>query len=218
MTRGMKRYRTIIWDWNGTLLNDAEACRRIINSVLRKRNLPSVSARRYQALFDFPIRAYYERIGFDFSKESFEVIGSEFIAIYERQRHRIRLQPGARELLRDLHARGMQQIVLSAYKHDTLVSLLKERGLHGHFTWIVGADDHYARGKKDQGLELLKRLKLDRRTTFLVGDTLHDHEVAQAMGIDSVLIDANHQARHRLEACGAPVLDDLRALKQWLEH
>lgn len=212
----MKHYRTIIWDWNGTLLNDAEACRRIINQVLARRGLPALSARRYQALFDFPVRTYYERIGFDFAKESFEKIGSEFIAMYEQQRHRMRLQPGARELLRTLQQRGLQQIVLSAYRHDTLVSLLKDRRLHDHFTWIVGADNHYARGKKDQGLALLQRLKLDRRTTLMIGDTMHDHEVAEAMGIDSVLLDAKHQARHRLASCGVPVLANLRELTKWL--
>lgn len=216
VSRGMKNYRTIIWDWNGTLLNDAAACRRIINSVLQRRKLPPVSARRYQALFDFPIRTYYERLGFDFTKERFEKVGSEFITIYEKQRHRMRLQPGARELLRALHQRGMKQIVLSAYRHDTLVTLLKDRNLHDYFTWIVGADDHYARGKKDQGLALLKRLNLDRRTTLLVGDTMHDHEVAVAMGIDSLLLDAKHQARQRLESCGVPVLGSLRELKTWL--
>lgn len=211
MTR-LPRYRTIIWDWNGTLLNDAAACRRIINRVLAKRKLPPISPHRYREIFDFPVEKYYGQLGFDFAKESFQKVGSEFIRFYEQQRHRLRLQPGARPLLKSLRDRGIAQIVLSAYRQETLDSLLREKTLHHYFTHVVGADDHYARGKKDHGLALLKKFNMDRRTTLLVGDTMHDHEVAEAMGIDCFLLNAGHQSRHRLERCGVPVLDNLHQL------
>jgi phosphoglycolate phosphatase len=209
-------YKTIVWDWNGTLLNDAIACRTIINTVLTRRGIPPISARRYQEIFDFPVEKYYRQLGFDFSKESFEKVGSEFIVLYEQRRHTLRLQPGARSLLRDLHHRGAQQLVLSAYRQATLDTLLKEKKLHHYFSGITGADDHYARGKKDQGLAMLQRLKLNPQTTLLVGDTMHDHEVAVAMGIDCVLLDAGHQSSHRLATCGVPVLANLRALREHL--
>jgi len=202
-------YTTLIWDWNGTLLNDAAACVAIINIVLARRGLPALTAHRYRELFDFPVRRYYDRLGFDFTRESFEEIGSDFIA-------RLRLQPGARDLLRDLHRDGIRQVVLSAYRHDTLLSLLREKRLSNWFTDVTGADDHYARGKSDQGIHLMKRLKLDRQHTLLIGDTVHDQEVAAAMGVSCVLLDAGHQARHRLEARGVPVLDDMRSLRDWL--
>jgi len=137
--------------------------------------------------------------------------------LYEQQRHRLRLQPGARKLIHTLARTGVQQIVLSAYRTDTLHSLLEEKKLHKLFSHIAGADDHYARGKKDQGVELIKRLKLDRPHTLMIGDTMHDHEVAVAMGIDCVLLDAGHQSRQRLETCGVPVLADLRALWKHLK-
>lgn len=212
MSASIAGYRTIIWDWNGTLLNDALACCRIINIVLKRCGLPVISDQRYREIFDFPVREYYARLGFDFNKDPFEKVGSEFITHYEKQRHRLRLQPGARALIHRLHKRGVDQVILSAYRTDTLHSLLEEKKLHALFTHIVGADDHYARGKKDQGIALLKKLRLDRRSTLLVGDTIHDADVAEAMGVDCVLIDAGHQSRHRLERCGVPVLNDLNAL------
>ena len=209
-------YQTIVWDWNGTLLNDAAACCRIINIVLKKCRLPGISNRRYREIFDFPVRDYYARLGFNFEKDPFEKVGSEFISIYEKQRHRLRLQPGARAIIRNLNKRGVNQVILSAYRTDTLHSLLREKNLHGYFSHIAGADDHYARGKKDQGIAMLKKLNLRPKTTLMVGDTIHDCEVANAMGVDCVLLDAGHQARSRLEACGVPVLDNLQSLKSWL--
>jgi len=214
---GRPRYNTVVWDWNGTLLNDARVCRELINVILKRHGLPRLSRTRYLALFDIPVRGYYERIGFDFTRHSFEVVGAEFIALYEQRRSRLRLQPGGRDLLKALRDRSVHQIVLSAYRHDTLISLLEEKGLRDLFTSIAGADDVYARGKEGQGRRLMQRLQLDPATTLLIGDTRHDHEVARAMGIDCVLLDAGHQARHRLAALGVPVFDDLGQLRAWLD-
>jgi len=77
-------YRHLIWDWNGTLLDDAWLCRDIMNGQLRKRGLPTLSAERYEAIFDFPVEGYYRKVGFDWKKESFEEAGTEFIVEYEK--------------------------------------------------------------------------------------------------------------------------------------
>ena len=68
----MKDIQNIIWDWNGTLLDDAWLCRDVMNGMLRLRDMDFLSAERYREIFDFPIVRYYERIGFDLERESFE--------------------------------------------------------------------------------------------------------------------------------------------------
>ena len=68
----MGKTTTVIWDWNGTLLDDAPVCVAAINDMLRERSLPQLSAERYQEIFCFPVSEYYRKAGFDFSKEPFE--------------------------------------------------------------------------------------------------------------------------------------------------
>lgn len=209
-------YSCIIWDWNGTLLNDAFLCRSVMNDILRKRSLPVMSSRRYEEIFDFPVEVYYERLGFNFSTESFEKLGTEFIASYERRKSICRLQANARNLLRNLQHKGAVQALLSAYRHDTLVELVASKGLSGCFDTILGADDHYARGKEEQGRVLFKKLKPSPPETLLIGDTVHDFEVARAIGVDCLLIHSGHQSKSRLEACGCTVLEDLTAAERWI--
>ena len=60
------KYTNIIWDWNGTLLNDTELSIKCINTLLKRRSLPLLSAEQYREVFGFPIREYYQRIGLDF--------------------------------------------------------------------------------------------------------------------------------------------------------
>ena len=66
---------TIIWDWNGTLLNDLRLCVKTINSLLEKRSLPVLTTSSYKEVFSFPVKDYYEKVGFDFSKEDFRNSG-----------------------------------------------------------------------------------------------------------------------------------------------
>jgi len=205
----LKKYRHLIWDWNGTLLDDAWLCREIMNGQLRKRGLPVLSREKYEAVFDFPVERYYRIVGFDWGKESFAEAGTEFIVEYEKRKKECRLQAGAKALLQRVEQEGISQAVLSAYSHPTLVEFLGHFGVRGHFRNVAGNRDHYAAGKVEQGLEMLKELHVRPQETVLIGDTTHDAEVARAMGVDCLLIPCGHNSRERLERCGCPLVTGL---------
>lgn len=209
------RYQTVIWDWNGTLLHDAGLCRRMMNFLLESRNMPILSKLRYEELFDFPASAYYRRIGFDFERESFEQLNGEFMASYEKRRHTCRLQKGARHNLQALHARGIRQAMLSAYPHVNLQSILAGKKLLSYFDIIVGADDVHAHGKIEQGRRLKGQLS-GTGPILMIGDTLHDAEVAAAMQVDFVLVYSGHQSRRRIATAGARMFDTHAELLRWL--
>lgn len=202
----------VIWDWNGTLFDDAWLCVDVMNGLLRRRGLPLLTAESYARDFDFPVIEYYRRLGFDFAKEPFEKLGTEFMAEYERRRQECDLQVRARETLAAVARGGRTQSVLSAYRHDTLEQVLRHFGVRDHFIRVIGADDHYASGKLNQGLQWIRELGCAPEQVVLVGDTVHDFEVARAMGAACWLIPCGHQSRDRLAACGVPLFDSLRDL------
>lgn len=46
----------IIWDWNGTLLNDADLAVQTMNQLLERRGLQVLSVDDYKSVFTFPDR------------------------------------------------------------------------------------------------------------------------------------------------------------------
>lgn len=202
----------IIWDWNGTLLDDVQLCVEIINSLLAKRSLPPLSLERYRQVFTFPVERYYEEIGFDFSSEPFESISTAFITAYERGRGRCKLAAGARETIEALAERGISQAVLSASKQNYLRQAIADQGLAQAFVAANGLDNHHAASKLDTGKAYLARQELDPAEILMVGDTLHDAEVAAAMGVSCCLVASGHQSRERLAAAGLPLIDNLYEL------
>jgi len=187
-------------------------CVEVMDGLLRARGLPGLTPDRYAGLFDFPVRDYYVRLGFDFARDPFEIVGAEFIRRYEGRRLECGLQPGARETIGALHAAGIGQSVLSAYRHDTLDQLLRHFGLRDRFEHVVGGDDIYAFGKREQGIALLRRIGLPAAAVVVIGDTVHDAEVAAAMGAGCRLIPCGHQTRAKLAATGARVVESIRDL------
>ena len=209
----MTRYRHIIWDWNGTLLDDAWLSVEIINAILCRRGLPLLDRERYQHEFDFPVEDYYRRLGLDFTREPFEVLAAEFIGEYDRRWRECRLQRGAREVVQALAARGCAQSVLSAAEHVRLRTMVSAfPALRDAFAHLVGLDHYYATSKVASGLRLLRELPHRAAEVALIGDTTHDFETARAMGIDCFLIPRGHHSREKLARCGAPVVDSVGAL------
>lgn len=203
----------VIWDWNGTLLNDLELCVSSINVLLEKRNLAVLSARKYKEVFSFPVQDYYEAIGFDFGRENFEVPAMEFIDLYENGVENCTLQNGTLEVLNFLKENGIQQFVLSAMHQEMLEKTLKHNGIFHFFEGVAGLDDHFAVSKVERGRQLINRFKIDKEKAWIVGDTVHDYEVAQELGIRCILVADGHQSKERLKHTGTLVVNNLFELK-----
>jgi len=204
-------YRHIIWDWNGTLLDDLELSIDVMNAMLVRRLLPPLDRQRYHRLFDFPVQTYYERLGFDPVKDSFARVSVEFISGYDARRLESKLHDHAPTVLRAVTAAGLHQSILSAYRHDTLNEIVSHFGLTAHFEHIAGLDNIHAHSKVALGRDLVRRVNVSPAEILIVGDTLHDLEVARELGVHCAVISAGHHPAERLKPSGAPVFPDLRA-------
>jgi phosphoglycolate phosphatase len=207
-----KEVKGIIWDWNGTLLNDAGLAVDTMNEMLARRNLPELSIEQYKQVFSFPVRDYYQKIGFDFEQEPFEIPALEFIDRYNELVNDCLLHADSVTLLNHYKAKGYRQFILSAMKQDTLDQCLSNFRINHFFEHVSGLGDHYATSKTENGHRLLAGLNLDPAQMLLVGDTVHDFEVAKELGCQCVLVANGHQSKPILQETGARVIDQLSQL------
>ena len=206
-------YALILWDWNGTLLDDADFGVSIVNGLLRSRGLPERSREEHARLFDFPVIRYYERLGFDFNREPFEEISHDFVKSYYGSVQQCPLHGGAREVLSALQEAGFRQAVLSATRQDLLEEMITLQGLKPYFECLLGIDSVHAPGKAGRGCDWLAETGMEPARVLLVGDTMHDAEVARKMGIDCWLVTAGHHPEARLAEAGLPLFADLESVR-----
>jgi len=208
----MDRIGGIIWDWNGTLLNDIQLCVQTINEMLDKRNLPLLSVNDYKDVFSFPVKNYYQKIGFDFEVEPFEIPALEFIERYNEQMNGCSLHQNSLIVLSYFQSVGIRQFVLSAMKQDALEDCLNYQQISHFFEHVSGLDNHYAASKMENGRRLISGLNLNIAELVLIGDTVHDFEVATELGCQCILIANGHQSREVLQVTGVLVIDRLEQL------
>jgi phosphoglycolate phosphatase len=205
--------RHVVWDWNGTLLDDVDAALLSINTMLEGRGMPVLGRDRYREIFGFPVIDCYRTLGFEFdTDEEWDAIANEFHRHYNINVDKAGLVRGALETLEAITARGIGMSVLSASESNRLNELLAHYRIDSCFMHVVGHDNLYGSSKINLGRELMRLLDLPPEAVLLVGDTVHDCEVARDAGWRCALYLNGHQDEARLSACGCAVISDLASL------
>jgi phosphoglycolate phosphatase len=204
-----KNFEYIIWDWNGTLLDDTQICVDAMNQILRERNMPFANLELYKNLFCFPVINYYKLLGFDFNKESFEKISIEFMSKYNELSKNAKLIKNAKQVLESYKNKGLKQYLLSASQINNLKTQIDFYKLTDYFTEIIGLNHIFATSKIEAGKSWLSKTGFSSEKIIMFGDTIHDYETAIELGCDIALIANGHQTKERLIQTGASVLNSI---------
>jgi phosphoglycolate phosphatase len=210
----MKHVNTIIWDWNGTLLNDTDICIETINTLLSDRNLPQIDRKKYLETFGFPVIDYYRRLGFDFSIEPFDIPAMQYIDLYSLKIKECPLHDAAISILSFFKLNGFKQMLLSASEIGLLEASIAHFGIRHYFDGLTGLNNHFAASKSEIGIQMLNDQHIIPSDACLIGDTTHDFEVAERMGCQCVLVANGHQAESKLLETGAQVVGKLEDVKE----
>ena len=199
--------KRLIWDWNGTLLDDVAAAVGALNRMLVKRGACPITIEHYRRRFGFPVRPFYAELGVDLAKWDWDEICEDFHNFVLEEPQAVR--PDARDALELAASLGFRQSILSALRQDKLEAALAANGFTGFFDRIFGVDNLDGASKLDRGRELMVSLGPSADAPVFIGDTLHDAEVARELGGRCVLVSCGHQMPDRLTAAGCPVTDTL---------
>jgi phosphoglycolate phosphatase len=203
----------VIWDWNGTLLNDMHVSLSSINIMLGTRNLPLLNLESYRKMFGFPVIDCYRVLGFKFETNAeWDVIAREFHSHYNRLSSDASLTDAALPLLEHFKAAGTAMSVLSASETTILEKMLAERNIRHYFARVYGQSDLYGSSKVNLGRKLLSEIGIPSDQILLIGDTTHDHEVATQLNCRCILYLGGHQDNARLQRCGCRTIKSLREL------
>jgi len=182
----IKKYTSIIWDWNGTIVDDSELVFGIYREECEIHGLQKLTMKEYKERFYFPVSKFYEEMGLPVGK--YQEVADRFAKIYRPRWNEIKIHKQVYEYLQKFKDAGIAQFVLSAYEQNVLNDMVKFFNLQDYFTEAAGLGDNLATSKIQRGLDLTASRKTDASKTLMIGDTAHDFEVAQALGIDILLV------------------------------
>ncbi|MFC4137180.1 MULTISPECIES: HAD hydrolase-like protein [unclassified Microbacterium] len=184
--------RAICWDWNGTLLDDVEICRQVMNRVLVAHGCePFTDLAAYRATFRFPIREFYADAGI--GDDRFREAAEQYLGWLEERTGEAPLHTGADEILAGVTAHGVIQVLASATLPDLLARQLQPHALAERFDRILSIADAFHPSKHDVIAGWLQTSEFAPAEVLMIGDTNHDREIATALGAHFVHFDRGHQ-------------------------
>lgn len=209
-------YKVIIFDFNGTLIDDCDLCLQIFNQLCHENHLKKISKRKYKEIFTFPVSVYYQKAGFNIDGEEFKNIGNRFHQLYNQlSNEQVKLFKNVKKVLEKLK-KDYTLVCLSASMQQTLENQLKFYQINQYFDYIIGLSNNQAVSKLDAAKTFIRKKQWNGNEILFVGDSIHDLEVAKAISSKCLLVSTGHTSEKRLEETGNKVIKDLIEIVNFL--
>lgn len=199
----------VIWDWNGTLVDDHDIVIEAVNAVMQAFGGRPVTSETYLDRYHRPVHRFYEHLlGISITDDHWRRIDTIFNDHYHSQLHAVPLATGAEQALAAVADLGHSQSLLSMWRHDLVT---QEAGRHGIASWFQRIEGNRTKSGDPKSVSLglhLQALNLIPSDVTMIGDTLDDFDAATAVGARIILVTGS-QNPDKLRATGAPVVDTL---------
>lgn len=196
----------IIFDWNGTLLDDFHSMHACMNIVMQKVGHEPVSADFFRAHYDVPFERLYKNLGFaDHEIASLvEHDRDTFYHHYEPMADKAHLRIGAVDMLDYARAHDVQSVILSNHIVDPIRTQLKRLSIEGHFSEVLAYPDrptHFKDMTKGQRLQkFIAKHGVPSHQTIIVGDSVEEIQIAHEQNLIGVAITGGCVSEERLRA------------------
>ncbi|MBD0747688.1 HAD family hydrolase [Streptomyces sp. CBMA152] len=205
----------LVWDWNGTLLDDIGAVIEATNAAFAELGLEPITLERYRELYCVPIPRFYQRLMGRLPTEAeWLVMDEAFHKHYWLRADACALTQGAAELLADRSASGLGQSLLSMAPHEHLVPIVRRHGITEHFLRVDGRTGPSHGSKAEHMVRHLTALRaadeaISADRIVVIGDAVDDAVAAAHIGARAVLYTGGSHSRDSLAEAGVPVVDTL---------
>ena len=189
----------VLWDWIGTLLDDTQAALDTLNVMLARRGVKPIEMGFFRDRFAFPCRPFYDMIGMRVEDDEWDALAKEYHDLYAEQPKALNREAIA--ALEKVKASGAKQSIISALRQDLLDEVTARMGVARYMECIYGVDNLDGASKLDRALELMNHISPqvgEQPDVVLIGDALHDKEVADALKVRCVLCGQGSHASWRL--------------------
>ena len=205
--------KLVVWDFNGTIVDDVELCYEIETKMLQERHMQTYTLEQYRDTFCFPVIEYYYKMGYTFEEESYEDISVEFNQLYDEGFPSLKVMDDFIETIESFQENGMENVIISASRQDKLLEQCHQLGISSYFKKILGTDNLLGSSKVEIAKQFMKEHKVLPEECMYIGDSLHDVETATAMGISTIhLVARGHQSKKVLSASFKEVHDALKEI------
>ena len=212
----MSRFDCVIWDWNGTLIDDARVGCEAVNDMMDELCRPRIEMSDYYHYMRDGMEHYYDYLFYP-DEAPFDKLVVMFSKYYDIRIKNAALHDGAKEVLSALSDMGIVQAIVSSSHKDKVRRDAAAFGIDRYFDEILGADDLLIGSKTERAGQYLERKGIAPERTLVVGDMTHDKDTAVGIGADYVVIPNGHQTKELLISKSIKTVSDIKDIAEYVK-
>jgi len=211
------KYRLIVFDWDGTLIDSAGTIVQCIQDAARDMGLEVPAAERARHVIGLGLHDSLTHAVPGLAAERYREFADHYRRHFLARQDAMLLFPGVRALLEELKKERLLAIATGKSRRG-LDRALDADDLRRFFSDSRCADETTPKPHPAMLLELMEALQIEKRNTLMVGDTTHDLEMARAAGVDALAVTYGAHPEDGLRAC-SPLgcFPSVQALGAWLK-
>jgi len=183
-----RRFRLIVFDWDGTLSDSTTIIAQAIQSACRDLGEPVPDDLSARYVIGLGLTDALNKVVPALPVHRHSEMAAHYRQHYLAREDDIPLFAGAADLLAELDAAGYLLAVATGKSRKGLNRVLAQNGLTTRFHATRCADEGLPKPHPDMLLHLMDRLAVDARETLMIGDTTHDLELARNAGAAGVAV------------------------------
>lgn len=213
-----KRYRLIVFDWDGTLMDSVDLISTCLAESFRRAGLPVLPPERYRAIIGLGLHEAMSELMPGLSEERLmEVVSHYRDCFLAAPPECMPFFAHVENTLEILHREGYQLAVATGKARRGLARLFEQHQVCRLFSSSRCADESRSKPAPDMLLELMRENGVLAAETLMIGDSLHDIRMAREAGVDALGITHGVNQDEELLACGAlACLSSMAELLPWL--
>ncbi len=205
----------IIWDYNGTVLDDAYTSVLAVNEMLKARGLKETNLEVYKKTLVMPLTEYYKTVGI--YTDDIALLSQEFRKYCDIHKDNSRIFDGVYDVILFAKSKGIKNILLSSLYNEHLVEETKKHNIGNWFDIISGLSDKNLGSKSDTARIIFDKNDINPKNTLFVGDLVTDAKTANELGADCILIPNGHTDKARCALACDKVFDDVRQIIEYIK-
>ena len=180
-------------------------------------NMKRIDYDEYRKNISFPIINFFKKYGFDGNMLHYEEVSKNFHERYMNKLPEINLFLDVKDTLSFLKEHGARLTILSVLKQELLIESVEKFGIYKYFDNILGLKSGDGGSKIQKALKWFKANNFKKEEFLMIGDTVHDAEVAKALDIDCILVARGDQHKDTLLKTGYRVFDSLKEVVEYFK-
>ncbi len=184
----MNRYKCVIFDLDGTIIDSSSGIRKSIEETIKVLNFSQMDEAELESCIGPPIQDSFRRI-YHLNEKDANDAAAVFREYYkEKYLYDAEVYQGMKELLKQLRSHGILTMIATYKREDYTMKLLEKFDLLKLFDYVKGSDFEGKLKKADIINLCMEQSQCSKNEIVMVGDTSHDSGAACEVGLDFIAV------------------------------